>query len=81
MGEERARQDERNKQIDAETAGSNEQIVAHKSQIATLEDRQKEFSGELDELRGKRAEASRHIQDSELKIMNSMPKKRGLLSW
>ena len=69
MGEERARQDERNKQIDAETAGSNEQIVAHKSQIATLEDRQREFSGELDELRGKRAEASRHIQDSELKIM------------
>ena len=69
LAEERRRQDERNQQIDTEIAGSNEQIAAHKSQIAALEERQKEFSGVLDELRSKRAEASQHIQDSELKIM------------
>jgi chromosome segregation protein len=69
LADERRRQDERNRQIDTEIAGSNEQIAAHKSQIAVLEKRQKEFSGVLDELRTKRAEASQHIQDSELKIM------------
>jgi chromosome segregation protein len=69
LGEDRKRQDERNGQIDAEISGSNEQIAAHKSQIAALESRQKEFSGELDELRAKRSEASQQIQDSELKIM------------
>jgi len=67
--EERRRQDEHNQQIDTEIAGSNEQIAAHKSQIAALEERQKEFSGVLDELRSKRAEAYQHIQDSELKIL------------
>jgi chromosome segregation protein len=69
LGDDRKRQDERNGQIDAEISGSNEQIVAHKSQIAALEAQQKEFSGELDELRTKRSEASQQIQDSELKIM------------
>jgi chromosome segregation protein len=69
LADERRRQDERNRQIDTEIAGSNEQIAAHKSHIAELEERQKEFSGVLDELRTKRAEASQHIQDSELKIM------------
>ena len=69
LAEDRKRQDERNQQIDTEIAGSNEQISAHKSQIAALEERQKEFSGVLDELRTKRAEASLHIQESELKIM------------
>ncbi|MDO9325040.1 MAG: chromosome segregation protein SMC, partial [Methanoregula sp.] len=69
LGEDRARQDERNRQIDTDIAGSNEQIVTHKSQIAALEERQKEFSGVLDELRAKRGEASQHIQDSELKLM------------
>jgi chromosome segregation protein len=69
LGEDRKRQDERNGQIDADIAGSNEQITAHKSQIATLEERQKDFSGELDELRSKRGEVSQHIQDSELKLM------------
>ncbi len=69
LGEDRKRQDERNGQIDAEIAGSNEQIAVHKSQIAALEERQKEFSGELDELRSKRSEASQQIQDSELKLM------------
>jgi chromosome segregation protein len=69
LADERGRQDERNRQIDTEITGSNEQIAAHKSQIAALEERQKEFSGVLDELRARRSEASRHIQDSELKIM------------
>jgi chromosome segregation protein len=69
LGEDRKRQDERNGQIDADIAGSNEQITVHKSQIVALEERQKEFSGELDELRTKRSEASQLIQDSELKIM------------
>ncbi len=69
LGEDRKRQDERNGQIDADIAGSNEQIAVHKSQIAALEERQKEFSGELDELRTKRSEASQQIQDSELKLM------------
>jgi chromosome segregation protein len=69
LGEDRKRQDERNGQIDSDIAGSNEQITAHKSQIAALEERQKEFSGDLDELRAKRGEVSQHIQDSELKLM------------
>jgi len=69
FGEERKRQDESNGQIDTDIAGLNEQIAACKSQINALEERQKEFSGELDELRTKRSEASRQIQDSELKIM------------
>jgi chromosome segregation protein len=69
LGDDRKRQDERNGQIDADIAGSHEQIAAHKSQIASLEERQKEFSGELDELRAKRSEASQQIQDSELKLM------------
>ena len=69
LAEERKRQDERNRQIDADIAGANEQIAIHKTQIAALEERQKEFSGELDELRGKRGEVSQHIQESELKIM------------
>jgi len=69
LGDDRKRQDERNGQIDADIAGSNEQIAVHKSQIAALEGRQKEFSGELDELRTRRSEASQQIQDSELKLM------------
>ena len=69
LGEDRKRQDERNGQIDSDIAGSNEQITAHKSQIAALEERQKEFSGELDELRTKRGEVTQHIHDSELKLM------------
>ncbi|MFA5268117.1 MAG: chromosome segregation protein SMC [Methanoregula sp.] len=69
LAEERKGQDERNRQVDADIAGSNNQIVIHKTQIVVLEERQKEFSGELDELRGKRAEVSKHIQESELRIM------------
>jgi chromosome segregation protein len=69
LGEERKVQDERNRQLDADIAGAGNQIVIHKTQIAVLEERQKEFSGELDELRMKRGEVSRHIQESELKVM------------
>jgi len=69
LTEERKGQDERNFQIDSDISGAQDQIRAHKAQITTLEERQKEFSGELDELRGKRAEVSKHIQESELKIM------------
>jgi chromosome segregation protein len=69
LGEDRARHDERNRQIDSEIAAANEQIAAHKAQIAGLEERQKEFSGELDELRGKRADVSKAIHESELKLM------------
>jgi chromosome segregation protein len=69
LGDERKGQDERIRQIDADISGANEQITTHKTQIASLEERQKEFSGELDELRGKRGEVSAHIQDSELKVM------------
>jgi chromosome segregation protein len=69
LADDRKRQDERNLQIDNDIAQSNEQIAAHRLQISTLEEKQKEFSGELDELRIKRGEASQHIQDSELKIM------------
>jgi chromosome segregation protein len=66
---ERDRQDERNRQIDGEIAGANEQIATIKAQIVALEERQKEFSGELDELRTKRAEVSQGIQTSELNLM------------
>jgi chromosome segregation protein len=69
LGDDRKRQDERNGQIDADITGFNEQIAACKSQIAALEARQKEFSGELDELRTRRSETSRQIQESELKLM------------
>jgi len=69
LAEDRTRQEERNRQIDAEVAASNDQIAGFKSQIATLEEQQKEFSGELDELRKKRAEVTQNIQNSELKIM------------
>ena len=67
--DERNRQEERNRQIDTEIAAQNEQITAHKTHITALEGRQKEFSGELDELRAKRSEASAHISESEQKIL------------
>ncbi|MCX6691666.1 MAG: hypothetical protein NTW33_06335 [Methanoregula sp.] len=37
--------------------------------MGALEGRQKEFSGELDELRGKRTEVSQHISESEQKLL------------
>jgi chromosome segregation protein len=69
LGEDRSRQEERNRQIDTDISGFNDQIATCKSQIAGLEERQKEFSGELDELRSKRSDTTRQIQDSELKLM------------
>ncbi len=66
-GEERARLDERNKQIDGEIAGSNDQIAAHKAVIADLEEKQKQFSGEIEELRKKRTDISASIHASETK--------------
>jgi len=69
LGEERTRQDERNRELDSEINAAGEQIAANRTQIAALEERQKEFSGELDELRKKRSEVSSHIHDSELNLM------------
>ncbi len=69
LADDRTRQDERNRLIDADIAGHNGQIAGFKTQIAALEERQKEFSGELDELRKKRADAVQLIQNSELKLM------------
>ena len=66
---ERSGQDERNRQIDADITGANDQIATHRITILALEERQKEFSGELEGLREKRAEVSQHIQESELRIM------------
>ena len=69
LGEERARLDERNKQIDGEIAGSNDQIAAHKAVIADLEEKQKQFSGEIEELRKKRSDISESMHASETKII------------
>jgi chromosome segregation protein len=69
LADERGRQEERNRQIDTEIAGSNGQIAVSKSQIATIEERQKQFSGVLDELRAKRNEVSGHISESEQKLL------------
>jgi chromosome segregation protein len=69
LTEERSRQDERNRQIDADISGHNEQITAHKAHIAALEERQKEFSGELDDLRSRRNGVSQNISESEQKLL------------
>ncbi len=69
LGGERERYEGSNHRIDAEIAASNEQIAANRSQIAALEEKQKEFSGELDELRARRGEVSQNIQNSELNLM------------
>jgi len=69
LGEERARLDERNHQIDTEIAGSNDQIAAHKAVIADLEEKQKQFSGEIEELRKKRTEITESMHASETKLI------------
>jgi chromosome segregation protein len=69
LSEERTRLDERNRQIDAEVAGSNGQIASHKTVISELEEKQKEFSGELEGLRKKRADVSGSIHASETKLI------------
>jgi len=69
LTEDRKRQDERNQQADLGVAAANEQITAHKVEIAGLETKQKEFSGELDELRTKRGDVAQGIHDSESRIL------------
>jgi chromosome segregation protein len=69
LTDERNRQDARNRLIDTEIAAQNEQITTHRTHITALEERQKEFSGELDDLRGKRSEVSQHISESEQKLL------------
>ncbi|MGB8308217.1 MAG: chromosome segregation protein SMC [Methanoregula sp.] len=69
LGEERTRLDERNRQIDGEITGSNEQISSNKTIIAELEEKQKQFSGELEILRKKRAGVSDAIHASETKLI------------
>ena len=69
LAEERARQEERNRQVDNEIAAGNEQIAGSRSQIKAIEERQKEFSGVLDELRAKRNDVSGHISESEQKLL------------
>ncbi len=69
LGEERTRLDERNRQIDGEVAGSTEQITLNKTVIAQLEEKQKQFSGELENLRKKRADISGSIHASETKLI------------
>ena len=69
LTDERNRQEERNRQIDTEIAAQNEQIATHKTHITALEERQKEFSGLLDDLRVKRGEVSQHISESEQKLL------------
>ena len=62
-------QEGRNQQVDRDVVAANEQIAAYRVQITELEAKQKEFSGELDELRGKRGDVAAHIHDSELRIL------------
>jgi len=69
LAEDRKRQDERNQQADLGVAAANEQIAAHKVRVAGLEMEQKEFSGELNELRTKRGEVAQNIHDSESRIL------------
>jgi len=69
LAEERGRQEERNRQIESEVAAGNDQIAASRTQIAAIEERQKEFSGVLDELKAKRTGVSEHIAQSEQKIL------------
>ena len=69
LNEERTRLDERNRQIDTEIMGSNEQIASRKLVIVELEEKQKQFSGELETLRKKRSEVSESIHASETKLI------------
>ena len=69
LGKERTAKDERNREIDTDIAASNDQIALCKTRIGELEEKQKEFSGELDELRTKGGLVSQSIHDSESKLM------------
>jgi chromosome segregation protein len=58
-----------NQQIDAEVAATAGRIEASKEAIRGIEERQKEFSGELDTLRARHAGLSDSIRESEKKIL------------
>ncbi|MCE5297900.1 MAG: chromosome segregation protein SMC [Methanoregulaceae archaeon] len=58
-----------NQQIDADTAAAKEQIESGKEVIRGIEERQKEFSGELETLRARHSQVSDAIRESEKKIL------------
>ena len=65
----RQRVTEKNVQIDGEVAANEQQIAAAKETIKALDEKQKQFSGELDELRKKRGDVVTQIQGSEQKLL------------
>jgi chromosome segregation protein len=65
----RQRAAEKNAQIDAEITANEQQITASKEKIKKLDEQQKQFSGELDDLRKKRGDAVTQIQASEQKLV------------
>lgn len=58
-----------NQQIDSDTAAAKEQIEAGKEVIKGIEERQKEFSGELEQLRARHGQVSDAIRESEKRIL------------
>ena len=58
-----------NQQIDSDTAAAKDQIEAGKEVIKGIEERQKEFSGELEQLRARHGQVSDAIRESEKKIL------------
>ncbi len=58
-----------NKQIDSDTAAAKDQIEAGKEVIKGIEERQKEFSGELEQLRARHGQVSDAIRESEKRIV------------
>ena len=58
-----------NQQIDADTAAAKEQIESGREVIRGIEERQKEFSGELETLRARHSQVSDAIRESEKKIL------------
>lgn len=58
-----------NQQIDSDTAAAKDQIEAGKEVIKGIEERQKEFSGELEQLRARHGQVSDAIRESEKRIL------------
>jgi len=58
-----------NQQIDSDTAAAKDQIEAGKEVIKGIEERQKEFSGELEQLRARLGQVSDAIRESEKRIL------------
>ena len=69
LKEELEKVQDRNNEIDRETASLKLSIESAKGEIAALEEKQKLFSGELEGLRAKREETMAHFLDSEKKIL------------